>query len=119
MLNLIRRHEECYGFLLWKWNYFQVELWICPPLSVVKKHTHDEQDIELTYLFGNAHFFRKKTTQVEHFWAKPSKWFRTFSIPRGVVHWFTTDSKWPLIFITTERWYSKPTSASVDFNLIK
>jgi cupin superfamily acireductone dioxygenase involved in methionine salvage len=114
---LINRHRECWGIKLWKWNNFQIELWYCPNGFEIQPHSHDNQDIELTYLWGNAVFFRKfqdgETNSFDTLFAWPGK---TFSIPAGTLHWFTVSNK-PLIFINREQWKTKPTSAAIDFNL--
>ncbi len=115
-MSLISRYGPCVGVKLWKWNNFQVELWLCPKGYKIPKHSHDLQDIELTYLFGNAHFFRKVGTRVDHFHATQMKFGRTFSLPKGTLHWFEVSDK-PLVFLSREKWTTKPTSASQDFTV--
>lgn len=114
-MKLFNRHESCVGITLWRFGQLNIELWYCPSGYTIKEHSHPEEDIELYYLFGNSHFFRKSpsgTTEV----AVPHIPFKHFTVKAGWSHWFTV-SRLPLIFINkaTFKREFKPKSASVDF----
>ena len=117
---LIRFYEQCVGISLPAIGRYKIELWWCPSGYKIIPHSHDNQDIELCFLFGHdTTFYRKK--QEELFsdsytpnWPKDIG--KVFTISAGTIHWFEV-SKWPLVFINFEKWKPgiKPTSASVDF----
>lgn len=114
---LINRHKNCIGIKLWKWNNFQIELWFCPKGFIIEKHSHNEQDIELTYLYGRAIFHRQiEGCAINSIDTSQANIGQTFSIPAGTLHWFEVSDR-PLVFINREYWKTKPTSASIDFNL--
>lgn len=122
-MKLIHRYKQqgqsCWGISLFQWNNFKLELWFCPPGFKIIPHSHNLQDIELMFLWGNAKFTRNKmlgdgnqSFMVEGF----KHTFKRFTIDRGVLHWFEVSDKW-LVFLNFERWICKPTSASIDFQV--
>lgn len=115
---LIYRYKTCWGIKLWKWNNFQIELWYCPTSCFIPPHTHEQQDIRLTFLYGRKIFHRKYKDQLEEIVdTKNIKFGQTFSIPAGTLHWFDRMDK-PLIFFSREWWTTKPTSASIDIKTL-
>lgn len=119
-MNLIRRHEKCVGFLLFKFRQFTAELWYCPSNYVIAEHSHPNEDIELMFLFGSTIFYRREDPALNEEFYIP-KWyhaFRCFSVPAGFSHRFLVGNK-PLLFINFASWKAgvTPTSASVDFKL--
>lgn len=121
---LIHRYEQALGIRLWRWGFFQIEIWVCAPGYRIKPHSHPDEDIELVFLFGDARFFRQQWISKvmpfppEEFHAQfPRHFGRRFSIRRGVVHWFEVSKHW-LVFLNCERWTRKPTSAAEDLKPI-
>jgi hypothetical protein len=113
---LINHFKTAWGITLWRWGKFQIELWYCPTDCVIEPHTHDKQDIKLTFLFGRKVFHRQyKNQPIESIDTKHVKFGHTFNIPAGTLHWFDKLDK-PLIFFSREWWTEKPTSAAIDYN---
>jgi len=120
---LVDRHEGCVGLRLFKWGQRSVQLWYCPKGYTIEKHSHDLQDIELCFLYGEAWFYKtgvKVSPSVRDIkYVKVSgigNPFKTFSIPAGTVHWFSVSNK-PLWFLNYAKWKPgyNPTSAAIDF----
>lgn len=117
-MKLIRRYESCIGLSLPSIGRWKLELWFAPSGYQIQPHSHDNVDIWLYLLFGERICFfrrRKNDTNWQEF---QGRWYhigRRFTIRRGVLHYFHV-SRFPLIFLNVEKWYSKPTSASEDFN---
>jgi hypothetical protein len=116
---LIKQYESCIGLSLPAIGRWKIEFWYCPANYAIKRHRHPELDIKLIFLFGSrTEFFRERQTAngVESS-SKVVGWRdfgRCFTIRRGDFHFFTV-SKFPLIFMNVEKWYSTPTSASESF----
>lgn len=118
---LVDKHEGCVGLRLFKWGQRSVQLWYCPKGYTIEKHSHDLQDIELAFIYGQAWFYK-----LQHNIVKSAKVaglgnpFKTFSIPAGTVHWFSVSSR-SLWFVNYARWKTgyTPTSASIDFVPLK
>lgn len=113
---LFNRHERCVGFKLWSTKTRFVQLWYCPRGYRVEAHSHNDQNIELMYVFGMTTFYRISDT-LESFRPRWKHIFRSFSVKAGQVHWFTVSSL-PLIFINFATFIDgkKPTSAAIDFH---
>ena len=114
---LINRHDNCVGLRLWKWGQTQIELWFCPKNYNIGRHSHNQQDIEIMFLFGAPHFWRRENgieTSAHLRW--PRNLLDVFSIRRGVVHSFHT-GRLPMVVLSIERWQPgvSPTSAATDF----
>jgi len=133
---MINYYGPCLGITLFKWGRRKVELWLCPRHYTIPKHSHNDENIELAFLYGEAEFSRKvwkeRFTVRDHLIDKKEKYFvieskvvsgfgsltHTFSIPAGTVHWFSVSNK-PLIFLNYSKWLpgKKVTSAATDFVL--
>lgn len=113
-MSLFNKHEGCFGITLFRWVRTNIEIWYCPRGYTIKPHSHNEEDIELIYLFGRTKFFRKIDNKTES--ATPTKPFTPFTVPAGCLHWFTVSSL-PLIFINKATFLEgfKPKSAAIDF----
>jgi hypothetical protein len=116
---LIKQYESCIGLSLPAIGRWKIEFWYCPANYAIRKHKHPELDIRLFFLFGhNTTFYRERNTQYSsRLVSRTVKWwncFSRFTLLRGDYHWFTV-SKFPLIFMNVEKWYSTPTSASESF----
>ena len=116
---ILNRYQKCWGLTLWKWGQFKLELWICPKGYKIPAHSHDNQDIELLFLYGTALFARRLANKFffDYVFATFPKHFgQRFTIPAGAEHYFEVSNK-TLIFIGIERWKPgvKVTSASIDF----
>lgn len=126
-LKIFDRHERCVGLRLWKSRTRFVQLWFCPKGYVVKPHSHNDQHIELMYLFGKTTFYRVRQSMipieynpcrsVQGFEPSWKHIFRRFTVLPGQCHWFTV-STLPLIFINFATFIDgkEPVSASVDFH---
>lgn len=134
MINLIDRHGPCIGIRLWKSGQKFVQLWIIPPNYIIEPHSHDDENIELMYLWGKTTFWRavrvvkskfyhndelieKIETDEEGFIPTRHDVGRCFSVPAGTMHWFKTTST-RLIFINFSTFIKgkSPRSAALDFN---
>lgn len=118
---MIYRHESCWILSLPSIGQYKIEFIYCPRFYRIKEHSHDNQDIELFFLFGhNIKFYRRspEQTNVKMFFARFSHIGRHFTIKAGDQHYFEV-SNFPLIFMNIEKWKEgiKPTSAAKDFNL--
>jgi|SRR6185312_11969813 len=98
---MIHRVKKCFGVPLWKSKSRYVELWFC--FSSVMPHTHPGQHVEIIPLFGWSTFSRSEPEAkagdfkaAQSIRISPRKWFRSFSIPPGWLHWFTEA---PLVFL--------------------
>lgn len=129
-MSIINRHERCVGIRLWKSKTRFIQLWYCPRGYKVKPHSHNDQRIELMYLFGKTIFHREakdvfmkgkplETTyvRVESYSPKWYHMFRKFTVSAGQVHWFTVSS-FPLVFINFATFIDgkRPVSAATDFH---
>lgn len=119
-MNLIQKHERCIGLSFPAIGKYKIEIWFCPPHYVIKPHSHNNVDIELTILFShNVRIHRqRKGEPIRTFHSRIRNMFKTFTVSAGDIHWFSVSSL-PFIFINRERWHCKPTSASVDFQLVE
>lgn len=133
-MSIINRHERCVGVTLFRGKKHNVEIWYCPRGYEVKPHSHNDQHIELMYLFGKTTFHRQTFGQLS---GKPGDTFRRlfvtkeeftptwkhvlkkFTIKPGQRHWFTVSSL-PLIFINFATFIDgkRPVSAAIDFHTI-
>ena len=115
-MTLFNRHGPCVGIKLWSDRKRFVQLWICPRGYTVKQHSHDDEEIELMYLFGRTTFFRVAES-VQQFTPKWYHVFRSFTVKPAQIHWFSVSSL-PLIFINFATFLDgkKPTSAAIDFH---
>lgn len=119
-MSLINRHGPCIGICLWKWKQKFIQLWIIPPSYVIEPHSHDDEDIELMYLWGETTFYRQicKSEDIEQF--KPSIDYdigKRFTVPAGAAHWFkTTTTKLIFVNFSTFLKGKRPRSAALDFN---
>jgi len=104
---MIHKFKNCLGITLWRWNNFQIELWFCPPKTYIPSHKHSCIDSEIFPLKGHAIFTRETETVF-------SELIKFFTINHNQSHSFGVFDKW-FIFLNFEKWTSKPTSASVDF----
>jgi hypothetical protein len=119
----IVRYESCIGLSFLPLGRYKLECWYCPRGYRIREHTHPNEDIKLCFLFGhNIRFHRRKNRHFigESFCAQFKHIGKVFTINAGDAHWFEV-SDWPLVFMNIERWKNgvKPTSASVDFNLVE
>lgn len=117
---LINRHGPCIGIRLWKCGQKFIQLWIVPPNYTIEPHSHDDEDIELMYIWGKTTFYREKTPLIiiEEF--TPDQNYdigKCFTVPAGTMHWFKTTTT-RLIFINFSEFLpnTKPRSAALDFN---
>ncbi len=116
-MRFINRHDNCIGFRIWKWGRTQYELWFCPRYYNIERHSHDDQDIEIIFLYGSPWFWRQENGVVTEGWPRfPHNFCDVFSIRAGVLHSFYT-GRLPMIVLSKERWKegAKMTSAAVDF----
>lgn len=115
--NIIHRHDNCWGFKLFQFGQRMVQVWFCPRGYLIERHSHEDQDIELAFVYGRAIFCKTKGDKVKSAvvsgFGNP---FHTFSVPAGTIHWFSVSDR-PLIFINYSKWKKgiKPTSAAIDF----
>ena len=119
MLFKFVKYERCRGISFRNIGRWKIEFWFCPPNYQIAEHSHPNEDIELLFLFGhNIRFHRREQGKLlgESFFARFKHIGTVFTIKAGTYHWFEVSS-WPLIFMNIEKWYSKPTSASEDFQL--
>lgn len=116
----IKHYESCIGLSLPSIGRWKIEFWWAPPGYSIKPHTHDNEDIELFFLFGhNCRFHRLEKGHLlgESFLARFKHFGKHFSIRAGTIHSFDV-SNWPLLFMNIEKWHTKPTSASEDIHYI-
>jgi hypothetical protein len=117
---MIQRYESCIGLSFPAIGRWKIEFWFCPANYAIKKHCHPKLDIKLFFIFGaGTTFFRERNTKysskLDSYAVKGWRDFgRCFTILRTDYHYFTV-SKFPLIFMNVEKWYSTPTSASESF----
>lgn len=116
-MSIINRHEKCVGIRLWKSKTRFIQLWYCPRGYDVKPHSHNDQHIELMYLFGKTTISRITSQTVEWFTPKWYHIFRKFTVRKGQIHWFTVSSL-PLVFINFATFIDgkRPVSAAIDFH---
>lgn len=133
---LFNRHERCVGLRLWKSKTRFVQLWYCPTGYKVEPHSHNDEQIELMYLFGKTEFWRTKIEYSDVFKSKDGtihehvkenegfkpRWyhmFKSFTVKAGQIHWFTV-STMPLVFINFATFLNgkEPTSAAIDFHKV-
>lgn len=121
-MSIINRHERCVGIQLWKSKTRFIQLWYCPRGYEVKPHSHNDQHIELMYLFGRTTFSRINSDDVNCLYTEmhtPSWYnmFRKFTVKPKQLHWFTVSSL-PLIFINFAMFIDgkRPVSAAIDFH---
>lgn len=84
-------------------------------------HSHNDQHIELMYLFGKTTFFREKKTlfpTTEGFTPRWYNVFKRFTVNAGQVHSFSVSSL-PLVFVNFATFINgiEPTSAAIDFHI--
>lgn len=122
-MTLFDRHERCVGLRLWKSKTRFVQLWYCPRGYEVELHSHNDQNIELMYLFGKTTFSRINVDNVNHLFTETftPKWkhiFRKFTVKAGQLHYFSV-STLPLVFVNFATFLpgNKPVSAAIDFHL--
>ena len=98
------KFESCRGLTIWKSKKRRIELWFCPPRFYVSPHRHPHQDIELTFLFGSAEFYRLRGKSLRiAIMVWPFTMFRTMTIEAQDYHGFETGSL-PLIFFNNCTW---------------
>ncbi len=119
-MKIIYKYEACWILSFPSFKNYKIEIVYAPSGYEIKPHTHGNQDIKLMLLFGNnVRFFRKKPEgNLISFNARFQHIFRVFTINAGDLHYFKV-SKFPLIFLNFEKWYIKPSSASIDLQLTK
>lgn len=122
---IIHRHEKCIGVKLYSNKTKYIELWFCPRGYEVKPHSHNDQHIELMYLFGKTSFSRINVDNVNHIFTETftPKWyhmFRKFTVKAGQLHYFSVSSL-PLIFVNFATFIDGkiPVSAAIDFHPTK
>jgi len=116
---LIERYQSCVGLSLPAFGKWKIELWLALPGYKIKPHSHDNVNIKLTFLFGHNvmfHRIKKNAELCMSFMAQLRHIGKTFTINAGDIHWFEV-SRFPLIFINVEKWFIKPSSASIDLQL--
>ena len=120
---IIRRHEDCIGFLLARFGRHQIELWCCPTGYEIPEHCHPCETIELFFLYGHDVLFSKRDLRLcDEQKVKvsfPRDIFKHFTIKGSEAHYFKVPKgrgKW-LVFINWEKWIDgcRPSSASEDF----
>lgn len=129
-MTLIDRHGPCIGLRLFKSKKRFIQLWYCPRNYQVESHSHNDQNIELMYLFGKTTFHRVKDEVtgagtffethyplVESFTPRWYHIFTRFTVRCAQVHWFSV-SYLPLIFVNFAIFIDgkEPTSAAIDFH---
>lgn len=103
-----QKYDQCEGRSWRLGRRWLLERWKCPPRATVPEHHHAEFDSYLIPVRGSGRFMRGDR------WVMSTR-FKRYRIPRGVTHTFVAGPR-GLTFFNFERWYSEPTSASVDFN---
>lgn len=121
-MSIINRHERCVGIRLWKSKTRFIQLWYCPRGYEVKPHSHNDQHIELMYLFGKTTFYRhgvisNPSGYIESFSPRCKHILKRFTVKTGQRHWFTVSSL-PLVFINFATFVDgkRPVSAAEDFH---
>lgn len=117
---MLKRYESCWVLILFRYANYQIELVYAPAGYTINPHTHINQDIKLTVLFGhNVRFYRQRPgEEVQTILSRFRNMFKTYNIYAGDIHWFQV-SRWPLVFINFEKWRVRPSSASIDLQLVK
>lgn len=117
-MKFFNRHKRCFGFMIYRWNRFTVELWFVPPRFTVDEHSHPNEDIELYHVHGKCDFVRRRGVlhSCDSVSMPSFSMLRHFTVPSGWNHWFSTTDSW-LVFFNVAKWKVEPTSASVDFKL--
>jgi hypothetical protein len=105
-----QQYDQCKGRSWRLTKNWQLECWTAPAGATVPEHSHTEFDSYLIPIKGGGTFKRAERFAV-------SRLFKRYRIPRGVNHTFIAGPK-GLTFLNFERWYSEPTSASIDFKEI-
>jgi quercetin dioxygenase-like cupin family protein len=109
---IINTKYRCVGIKLWKWNSFQVELWLCPKNAEIKAHIHPSVDVKIAFLGGKMMFykaFKERVMTIKNI-------FKLFSIPRNTLHGARVLGSFG-IFLSIERWKAGVTPNSVAINL--
>lgn len=104
------RLNNCRGIRVLRIGRYQLELWWCPAGEAIPWHSHNHCDSRIVHLFGRM------------LWMMPGKrrvitrfgWSR--NVPIGTPH--AAMALRATLFLNFERWYTKPTSAVEDFQLI-
>lgn len=116
---LIHRHKSCVGITLFRSSKRTIELWYAPRGFKIEPHTHPNENISLTFLFGKALFARISNVSglAQAFVSWPWNMFKTFKISYFHTHWFEVSSR-PLVFLNHARWINgvKPTTAANDID---
>ncbi len=130
-LPFINTYGPCVGITLLRFGRRKIEIFFCPKGYTIPRHSHNDESIELAFLYGHATFYRKvwKNGSLFHdgYYVIESRevngvgsLIKTFSIPAGTLHWFSVSDK-TLVFINYSHWLpgTKVTSAATDFHLEK
>jgi len=107
---VITRFQRCVGIKLFRFNTWQLEIWVCPKNEVIPLHYHAHCDSRIIHLFGEVTWRLVNKT-------KTLKWFNigwNRVVKSGVYHGATVHTRFG-IFANLEHWKTKPTSAGTDF----
>jgi len=113
---MFNRYEKCFGITLYSIGQKRAELWFVLPNYTIKEHTHNQENIELMFLFGKTVFSRSRDGEYAFLTTSWKFFGRCFTVLAGDAHSFTTSS-WPLVFINFQTFLgkNKPKSAALDF----
>lgn len=106
---MIRRHNDCFGFRLWKWGKFQIEIWFVPKGEKIEAHVHEHIDSNIVVLKGDLLGRIGERADLARRWKK-------YPVPANMVH--EARALTSCIFINLERWDMTPTSAAKDFTAV-
>lgn len=120
-MSLFNKYEGCRGITIFRGKKRNIEVWYCPSNYTIPEHSHPKEDIELMFIFGHCKFYRRNPDgDYVSAVMRPFNVGRTFSIPAGFYHYFTS-WKLPLIFVNFSTFIKGyiPRSAVDDFKLMK
>jgi len=102
-------YKTCKG-RQWTWGKWQLEYWSIPPMFSVPLHTHSNFTSRIIPVGGDAVIGAGGKWDIVTF----GRWYK---VPENVPHAVDAFSG-GFRFINIQHWKTKPTSASVDFNLV-
>ena len=120
-MSIFNSHGPCRGITLYSFKNKRAELWYIPANYKIIEHTHNQEDVELMFVFGKTVFYRRnlETSEVSLATSTWKMFCKCFSVKHFHSHWFSTSS-WPLFFINFQTFLpgNIRKSAAVDFQPI-
>ena len=110
---MVEHKYNCTGIKLFKFGPYQLELWICKPLTEIPPHVHPDMDSHIVHLFGKALIFKENKAKLLKYFS----FFNTYDIPKMMRHGFQNMNN-TFVFLNFEFWYINPTSASINLKEI-